>query len=486
MKTLDLLTNNLRVAIRHTMFFSLLVLLIGLTFSSFTPPVLTQSLIPVETEQDSDEPLTDIELIDEIAQDLQINQLNERELRDLIQSLQTDLVQIERDILTLNGTKTTTSNSITRLEELKNDPNANTAQLDDEIASLQSELTIVEADLVKKESRKEADLATIDQATDRLNQITTANNSDSLDLRSQVIEVFTRYSFYFGLIFIYFMVLQVAYILAERFITSEIAQDVVKFIATFIVAVLTVITLLIAFVGNLTYLLTGLGVISAALVVALQDFVSSLFAFFWIKIKGIYKNRDVIDINTGDTGIVTGIVTNVGVFRTTLKELYGEGELNAERSSGRIVSVPNSVILKAPVINYTHDNRILWHVMNVTITFESDFEEAKKQLEHIVQKQFKFAVDHKDQFLDDAYNLEYIYHPKVFMSIAGDGPQFDIWFATRYGKYREVREEMSGEILKAFNAHGIDLAYGTTRIIPTMHQDNKNGTIAFHTPGIID
>jgi len=358
--------------------------------------------------------------------------------------------------------------------------------LNTEIEQTEQDLQVIATELNQKRAQEAANLRTIELAEGRLDTLNDIKNDDVSSLQSQLIDIFSRYSFYFGLILIYFALQQLLNAIVDRFVKAEIARDIIKFLITFVIIAATVVTLLIAFVGNLTYLLTGLGVISAALVVALQDFVSSLFAFFWIKLRRIYKISDVIDINTGSTGIVTGVVLDIGIFRTTLKELYGEGELNAERSSGRTVSVPNNVILKAPVVNYTHDNRILWHVMSIIITFESDFEMAKKHIENILKKQFSYALDHKDQLLDDAYNLEYVYAPKVFMSIAGSGPQFDIWFAARYGHYREVRESISGAILHSFRTHGIDLAYTTTRIIATPKKDNDNSTIAFYNHGIFD
>jgi small-conductance mechanosensitive channel len=447
--------------------------------------VFAQNGVPSVPQIESDT-LTDIELLDEQAQDRQIASLNERQLRDLKQELETENITLEQEILTLLNQRDELVNTLERLQQLKDstDTDEFIANLDSEISTAQTELAALETVLARKESREIANTNTINRIEDQLDTLSQEIEQDTSTLQSQIFELFSKYSFYFGLIIVYFAVQQLLNILTDRFIKSEIARDVIKFIITAIVIIATILTLLLAFIGNLTYLLTGLGVISAALVVALQDFVSSMFAFFWIKLRRIYKNRDVIDLNTGSTGTVTGIVMTVGIFRTSLKELYGEGELNAERSSGRIVSVPNNIILKTPVTNYTQDNRILWHVMSVTITFESDFEEAREQLENIVNKQFKYALDHRDQLLDDAFNLEYVYAPKVFMNIAGSGPQFDIWFAARYGHYREVREELSAAILHSFRTHGIDLAYNTTRIIPTPKRENDESTIAFHNQGI--
>jgi small-conductance mechanosensitive channel len=421
--------------------------------------------------------LNPVEVLDSKANLVQIKQLTERELRNSIITIESEKAQIEKDVINLRSKRDELRNTQQRLNQLKiAQENNEFVSTSDEIPVIQNlqpdidkislELLEVEKELAQKQSRLEALQSNLFLTQQQLGEKSQETEYALVDLRTQLLGISSKYSIYFLLVVSFFVGLQLLHIALDKLIQNEPIRDILKFISTTLVIIATIITLLFAFVGNLTYLLTGLGVISAALVVALQDFVSSFFAFMWIKFKSVFKTRDIIHISTPETKI-TGIVANIGIFRTTLRELVGDNQINSERPSGRVVSVPNSVVLKTPVINYTQDNRLLWHSFSVTITFESNFEKAQEILDSVAQKQFEYALDHKDQLLDDAYNLKYLYRPKVFMSIADNGPIFEIWFATRYGHYYEVLQTLSSDILKELKTHGINLAYTTSRVIPT-------------------
>ncbi|NJL97243.1 mechanosensitive ion channel, partial [Candidatus Gracilibacteria bacterium] len=234
-----------------------------------------------------------------------------------------------------------------------------------------------------------------------------------------------------------------------------------------------IVTILIAFYWQPTLLVTSLGVISAAMVLALQEFISSFFAWFVIRIRGPYRKDDLIQIQT-NVETYTGIVKKIGIFRTELKEKIGGSSLNREQFSGKIVDFPNNMILKHPVKNFTLDDSILWHNMDIVVTYESDYKLAGKVLEKILHDYFVFALDHKDIYLDDVYNLKGLYKPRIYFSLDEDGPCYTIWFATRTGKLREIVERISMEMLDEFIIHGIDIAYKTSRVIPTQDFDKPS------------
>ncbi len=300
-------------------------------------------------------------------------------------------------------------------------------------------------------------------------------NINELELRDSLLELGGKFLLYFALVFSYWLILKLINWAVNKTIKSVVVVKLIKVLTTSIFIISALVTILFAFVGNLTFLITSFGVLSAALVVALQDFVSSFFAWMMIKIKQQYKVGDIIELNSSK-GAFTGRVIEIGIFRTTLKEKIGGEDIDKEFYTGKINSFPNNLILKEGVVNHTLDNKILWNAIDITVTFESDYEKAKIILEEIANKQFLYALDHKDTMLDDVFNLKTLYKPKIYMSIGLDGVEFTIWFATRIGQYRDSLEEYSRQIMHKFKAADVHLAYKTHRVISSpMHQPVASG-----------
>ena len=233
------------------------------------------------------------------------------------------------------------------------------------------------------------------------------------------------------------------------------------------VLVLTVLTLLFAFIRNLTLLLGSFGLASAALVVALQDFVSSFFAWVMINSSKQYTIGDIIKLQPTAGDKVFGKVKEIGLFRTFVAEMEGGEMENKERDTGRIVSFPNNLFLRVSVTNYTQESKILWHNLNLTITFESSFDETEKVLHKIIENVFKKMVIGKKRFLENVKNTDK-YKPTMHISIDNSGPKFSIWFACQVGTYRDILEIFSKAILKEFGQNpNLDLAYPTRRVLST-------------------
>jgi small-conductance mechanosensitive channel len=324
--------------------------------------------------------------------------------------------------------------------------------------------------VAEAESTYEANKNAIVEAEQTLSEIETELNEQTSRLQSEVVVFGVGIARYLMIIIVYWIIYQIFRLLLTKFLENETLKDVLILIATLLTIAASIITLLIAFIGNIALLVTSFGVLSAALVVALQDLVSSVFAWLLIKARGPFKTKDVIEVQFNDT-VVTGTVQTVGFLRTELREKVGGISIDREAPTGKTIFFPNNLILKQTFRNLTRENKLLWHRLDLTITFESDFKLAKKTVEEEVQKIFSFMVDHKDKYLEDVYNVKNIYQPKVYLSISENGPMLTIWYAVQSGSLRDVLERMSTAILEQFGVHGIDLAYRTTRVISTGEYD---------------
>ncbi len=227
--------------------------------------------------------------------------------------------------------------------------------------------------------------------------------------------------------------------------------------------VLSFLTISLVFADSLNAFLTGIGLISTALVFTLQDFVASFFGWLHIRIGHLYTSGDDITLHT-NTAKYSGRVLHIGIFRTVIKVRLGDDTLDNEQPTGRTVSFPNHLVLKDSVDNSTLNNKILWHAMNYTVTMESDTDLTKKIIQKICDKQFQFALDH-DHIHDNSQNKKTIYKPKIYLDIAPEGKRFTVWFACNLGFYRETVNHYSFDILREFENNNIHFAYPTQRIV---------------------
>jgi small-conductance mechanosensitive channel len=408
------------------------------------------------------------------AEVVKVKQASETELQNLIIKLEAENEDLNKQVLGLKKQQTelevvinkfTQNLNDLKLQDVNNSPNLQ-SELDlakQELENSQKDLIVTKNDLAEKQAKYDANINTIQEAKANLISKKQEVNQEVNALQQQVIIFGTQVSYYLVLISAYWLIWQLARVINQKLIKNEFIHSIFSFVINFLAISATFITITLAFIGNLTILLTSLGVFSAALVVALQDFVSSFFAWIMIVVSRQYRLGDTIAITTGK-GIVSGVVARVGIFRTTLKEKLGGDGWDSEFPTGRILTFPNNLVLKESVTNYTRENDIIWHSLSVTITFESDRHKAKEILEDICTQQFRYALDHEQQYFKGAINTKQ-YKPRVYMNIANDGPQYTIWFATKIGYFRDRVEKYSEDILTKFNKAGIELAYTTNRVM---------------------
>jgi small-conductance mechanosensitive channel len=291
-----------------------------------------------------------------------------------------------------------------------------------------------------------------------------ANNISAPRSNFDVVSILARIALLILLIGIYWIVLNRTRKSLKVWIPTNqrlrLATDLTITIGTVFLSFLTVV---VTFADHLGGFFTILGLISTALVFTLQDFVASFFGWFQIKLGNLYMTGDEITVHTG-TAKYTGKVVHTGIFRTLIKIRRGDGTLDQEQFTGKVVSFPNHLVLKDGVDNSTKTNRILWHSYGYTITFESDVHKAKGLLQIIADKQFQYGLDH-NQIVAQSPHRKHIYKPKIYLDITNDGNRFTIWFACNIESYREIVDTLSFTILDEFAANGIKMAYPTQRII---------------------
>jgi small-conductance mechanosensitive channel len=212
---------------------------------------------------------------------------------------------------------------------------------------------------------------------------------------------------------------------------------------------------------GISSLTTFLGLASAGIAIAMHDTIANIAGWIFIITRNPFKIGDRIQI--GDTA---GDVIDIRLFQFSLIEIGNW--VDADQSTGRIVHVPNSRVLRESLANYHVGFEYIWTEIPVLVTFESDWRKTKKLLEEIVNQHAKhLSIDAQDQIRKSAEKFLIYYDkltPIVYTTVKDSGVMLTIRYLVDPRARRTSEEKIWEAILDAFALDdSIDLAYPTTR-----------------------
>lgn len=219
---------------------------------------------------------------------------------------------------------------------------------------------------------------------------------------------------------------------------------------------------------------TFLGLVSAGLTIALRDLIANIAGWFFIIWRKPFLVGERIQIGT-----LAGDVIDVRLLEFSIIEI--RNWVDAEQNTGRIVHVPNSMILREPLANYETGFEYIWNELPVLITFESNWEKAKGILSDIARDKAEPLSAGAEQQIRRAAMKYFIYFKKltpiVYTSVRDSGVLLTIRYIVKPRGRRGSEEEIWESILREFARHDdISLAYNTTRFYqgPETHGATAN------------
>lgn len=206
---------------------------------------------------------------------------------------------------------------------------------------------------------------------------------------------------------------------------------------------------------------TYIGLTSAGLAIALHETLANIAGWFFIISKKPFVIGDRVQI--GDT---KGDVIDIRVFQFTLAEVGNW--VDAEQSTGRVVHIPNSQVIKEKTANYHSGFRYIWNEIPVLVTFESDWRKTRKILENIAKEKIEHCSSSAEREIHRAASQYMVYFnkltPAVYLSAKDSGVLFTIRYIVDPRQRRGTEQILWEAILEEFEKHpDIDLAYPTTR-----------------------
>jgi small-conductance mechanosensitive channel len=225
-----------------------------------------------------------------------------------------------------------------------------------------------------------------------------------------------------------------------------------------LVGVLAISRIWIRGLGSLS---TFLGLLSAGLAIALKDPVSNFAGWVFLVTRRPFEVGDRVQI-----GGYGGDVIDIRIFQFTLLEVGNW--VDADQSTGRVIHVPNGMVFTQPVANYSKGFEYIWDEIPVLVTFESNWEKAKKILTDIATKHERdlseAAVEKVRQAARKFLILYGTLTPTVYTSVKESGVMLTIRYLCEPRRRRNTSQAIWEDVLRAFAAcDDVDFAYPTER-----------------------
>ena len=228
----------------------------------------------------------------------------------------------------------------------------------------------------------------------------------------------------------------------------------------------TIFIIIIIVVGRIWFkgaqsLVTYLGLLSAGVAIALKDVLANLAGWLYIISRRPFNVGDRVQI-----GEFAGDVIDQSFFEFTLLEIGNW--VHADQSTGRIVHIPNGKIFSQDLANYDKGFNYLWNEIEVVVTFESDWQKAKKILLNIANTKGENISKRMENQIKRAAKKYMIYYkeltPIIYTSVVDHGVKLTIRHLCETRKRRGYTEAIWEDILLEFAKNkNIEFAYPTTR-----------------------
>ena len=217
------------------------------------------------------------------------------------------------------------------------------------------------------------------------------------------------------------------------------------FVVATLVAAFGVVT------GQWVGLLFSLGIVGFAVTFALQQPLFSLIGWFYIMVKRPYQVGDRIAIEDSK-----GDVVEVDFFVTTLWEINGE-LVSSNQPSGRIITLPNSVVLSSHVKNYTREDfPFVWNELAVQVAYETDLAFAQQEMvavaDDLIGDEMADRIqEYRERLAETPVELEVRDKPAVNIVQKESWVELRLRYLVHPRTGQRIRNELYERILARFN-----------------------------------
>lgn len=237
------------------------------------------------------------------------------------------------------------------------------------------------------------------------------------------------------------------------YIASKIIKDpTIRKIIHYLIFAAAAVSIFFIFQENLVAVGISLGIIAVAFTLIFQSPILNLVGWIYITMGRVYKEGDRIRV-----GNYKGDVVDINPMRTKIFEIGGEFT-TSDLPSGRVITLPNSLLLSEPVSNFTKDVPYVWVDIPFDLTYETDFEFVKEEIGKIIRKRLEDQLETIQEKYEKAVKTYHIKdEPFIDISFnltpAGSWIEFRVTFPVDPKEQHIITTEITEEILKMFNQY---------------------------------
>ena len=226
-----------------------------------------------------------------------------------------------------------------------------------------------------------------------------------------------------------------------------------KKLINFLITTFTILLLIVIWMPYRKNILTFISFISAAMTIALREFIYNLFSGIYIRVRKPFSVEDRIEIDE-----TRGDVININMLNFEILEVSEKDHYNGQ-STGIIVTIPNSMIFTKPLKNFNKIFKYIWNEMTIKIPLEENVSEAKRVIYKIVNNNEivnKIPTKMQKQIdnLSPNYRIYYNkYEPIIYTKVDGEVIELTVRYLIHPKKVRYVESTIWEQILKA-NSNG--------------------------------
>jgi small-conductance mechanosensitive channel len=202
---------------------------------------------------------------------------------------------------------------------------------------------------------------------------------------------------------------------------------------------------------------TLLGLVTAGLTIAMQDFIIAFFGWFVLMGKNGIRVGDWVEIDG-----VGGEVTEIGLMRTTLLETGDSAERG--HPTGRCITFLNSFAIRGKYFNFSTTGQWMWDEITVSIPASDNTQEMVERIHKAVEEETKKSAsvaehEWKRGARGDGLS-RFSAAPVVNLRPSGSGIDLRVRYVTRASERFAVRNRLY--------QHVIDLLYKANRPAPAV------------------
>ena len=149
-----------------------------------------------------------------------------------------------------------------------------------------------------------------------------------------------------------------------------------------------------------------------------------------------------------------GDIMDIGIMNTTMMEI--KGWVDAEQPTGRLIIVPNSIVITEMTYNYTKDHNFVWDEIRIPLTYDSDWKSAIYNIMEIVKTEtgeMTIKAEAEVERLGEKYYLpKKVTDPAVYVKLTDNWVELGIRYVTDSKSRRNISDTLNREILEDITA----------------------------------